>query len=634
MVNEKHFGFGTQAVHAGRRPDPMTGSRAVPIYQTTAYIFEDTAHAANLFALQRFGNVYSRIMNPTVAVFEERIAALENGIGAVATASGQAAQHIALFSLMGAGDEFIASTTLYGGTVNQFDVTFRKVGINPVFVNIGNHENIRRAITPRTKCIFAETLGNPKIDVPDIEAVSAIAHENGISLVVDNTFASPYCCRPIDWGADIVLHSATKFICGHGTTMGGVIIDAGRFPWNNGKFPGMTEPSKGYHNLRFFEYFGDLGWLLKVRGEMLRDYGPCQSPFNAFLLLQGLETLHVRMERHVSNARHVAEYLKNHEAVTWVNYPGFPDSPYYDLCKKYFPVGPGAIFTFDIKSGREARKKLIENVQLFSHLANVGDCKSLIIHPATTTHQQLTDEELAACGIGPDMIRLSIGIEDIDDILWDLGQALEKSQQASPITEAPAMTVADQFEPSGHSLLSKAFGAVPKIGQRQMAVGDRTQLGGTAYDRLRILTTCRTIAMVGLSANPYHPSDFAAIYLAANGYKIIPVNPSQAGKTILGERVYSRIDEIDHQVDIVDVFRPSAEVPDIARQAVKIKAKVLWLQLGIISEDGGKVARDGGLEVVMDRCCKIEHARFFGGLRTIGLNTGVITSRLALKIPA
>jgi O-acetylhomoserine (thiol)-lyase len=459
MANEKHFGFGTQAVHAGQRPDPMTGSRAVPIYQTSAYIFEDTDHAANLFALQRFGNIYSRIVNPTVAVFEERMAALENGIGAVATASGQAAQHIALFSLMGAGDEFIASTTLYGGTVNQFDVTFRKVGINPIFVNIGDHESIRRAITPKTKCIFAETLGNPKIDVLDIESMSAIAHENGIPLVVDNTFASPYCCRPIDWGADIVVHSATKFICGHGTTMGGVIIDAGRFPWNNGKFPGMTEPSKGYHNLRFFEYFGDFGWLLKARSEMLRDYGPCQSPFNAFLLLQGLETLHVRMERHVSNARRVADYLKSHNAVTWVNYPGFPDSPYYKLCKKYLPAGPGAIFTFGIKGGRDAGKKLIENVQLFSHLANVGDCKSLIIHPATTTHQQLTNEELAACGIGPDMIRLSIGIEDIDDILWDLGQALEKSQQASLITDAPAIAAENEFEPSGHSLLSKAFGA-------------------------------------------------------------------------------------------------------------------------------------------------------------------------------
>ena len=459
-TNEKRFGFNTMAVHAGQRPDPVTGSRAVPIYQTSAYIFEDSDHAANLFALQRFGNIYSRIMNPTVAVFEERIAALENGIGAVATASGQAAQHIALFSLMDAGDEFIASTTLYGGTINQFDVTFRKVGINPIFVNISDLDAVRRAITPKTKCIFAETLGNPKIDVLDIEAVARIAHDHDIPLVVDNTFASPYCCRPIDWGADIVVHSATKFICGHGTTMGGAIIDAGRFPWDNGKFPGMTEPSKGYHNLRFFEYFGDFGWLMKARGEMLRDYGPCQSPFNAFLLLQGLETLHVRMERHVANARKVAEFLANHPAVSWVNYPELPESPYRALSQKYLPKGPGAIFTFGIKGGREAGRKLIESVQLLSHLANVGDCKSLIIHPATTTHQQLSDGELAACGIGPDMIRVSIGIEDIEDILWDLEQAIAKSQQATPVTQPFVMAGADEEpEPSGHSMLSKAFGA-------------------------------------------------------------------------------------------------------------------------------------------------------------------------------
>lgn len=460
VTPEKRFGFNTMAVHAGQRPDPVTGSRAVPIYQTSAYIFEDSDHAANLFALQRFGNIYSRIMNPTVAVFEERIAALENGIGAVATASGQAAQHIALFSLMEAGDEFIASTTLYGGTINQFDVTFRKVGINPTFVNVSDLEAVRRAITPRTKCIFAETLGNPKIDVLDIEALARIAHDHDIPLVVDNTFASPYCCRPIDWGADIVVHSATKFICGHGTTMGGVIVDAGRFPWDNGKFPGMTEPSKGYHNLRFFEYFGDFGWLMKARGEMLRDYGPCQSPFNAFLLLQGLETLHVRMERHVANAREVARFLDSHPAVSWVNYPALPQSPYRALSEKYLPKGPGAIFTFGVRGGREAGRKLIENVQLLSHLANVGDCKSLIIHPASTTHQQLTDQELAACGIGPDMIRVSIGIEDIEDILWDLEQSLAKSQQASPATQAFAVAAGpEEGEPSGHSLLSKAFGA-------------------------------------------------------------------------------------------------------------------------------------------------------------------------------
>src|SRR6266568_603803 len=327
MAEEKRFGFDTLAVHAGQRPDPVTGSRAVPIYQTSAYVFEDTEQAANLFALQRFGNIYSRIMNPTVAVFEERIAALENGIGGIATASGQAAQHIALMTLMEQGDEFVSSSTLYGGTINQFDVSFRKLGVNARFVDAGDLKAWRAAINEHTKCLYAETLGNPKIDVLDIEGVAKIAHEHGLPLVVDNTFATPFLCRPIDWGADIVLHSATKFICGHGTTMGGAIVEAGKFPWNNGKFPGMTEPSKGYHNLRFFEYFGDFGWLMKARAEMLRDYGPCLSPFSAFLFLQGLETLHVRMERHVANARRVAEFLDGHAAVEYVNYPSLPGKP-------------------------------------------------------------------------------------------------------------------------------------------------------------------------------------------------------------------------------------------------------------------------------------------------------------------
>jgi O-acetylhomoserine (thiol)-lyase len=450
MSEEKQFGFDTIAVHGGQRPDPVTGARAVPIYQTSAYVFEDTDHAANLFALQRFGNIYSRIMNPTVAVFEERIAALENGIGAIATASGQAAQHIALMTLMEQGDEFVSSSTLYGGTINQFDVTFRKLGVNARFVDAGDLNAWRGAVTDQTKCLYAETLGNPKIDVLDIEAVAGIAHEHGLPLVVDNTFASPYLCRPIDWGADIVLHSATKFICGHGTSMGGVIVEAGKFPWNNGKFPGMTEPSKGYHNLRFFEYFGDFGWLMKARAEMLRDYGPCLSPFNAFLFLQGLETLHVRMERHVANAQRVAEFLAGHPAVDYVNYPGLPGNPFHDLAQKYLSRGSGSIFTFGIKGGRPAGKRLIEAVQLFSHLANVGDCKSLVIHPASTTHQQLTDEELEACGIGPEMIRLSVGIEDVEDILWDLEQALERSQQ-----DTEPMSV----HAAGHSLLSKAYGA-------------------------------------------------------------------------------------------------------------------------------------------------------------------------------
>jgi O-acetylhomoserine (thiol)-lyase len=453
MHGEKQFGFDTLAVHAGQRPDPVTGARAVPIYQTGAFVFEDTDHAANLFALQRFGNIYSRIMNPTVAVFEERIAALENGIGAIATASGQAAQHLTIFTLMQAGDEFVSSRSLYGGSFQQFDVSFRKMGIDARFVDGSDLDDWKAAVTGRTKAFYAETLGNPLIDVIDIEALANLAHEVGVPLIVDNTFASPYLCRPLEWGADIVVHSATKFICGHGTTIAGVIVDGGRFPWDNGKFPGMTEPSRGYHDLRFFEYFGDFGWLMKCRAEMLRDYGPTMAPFSAWLLLQGLETLHVRMDRHVANTQRVAEYLEGHPTVEYVNYPGLPSNPYHELARKYLPKGAGSIFTFGIKGGREAGKRFIDSVQLFSHLANVGDAKSLVIHPASTTHQQLGDDELRRAGIGPELIRVSIGIEDVDDILWDLDQALARSQKPELVATVQSRNGL------GHSILSKAFGA-------------------------------------------------------------------------------------------------------------------------------------------------------------------------------
>jgi len=453
MHGEKKFGFDTLAVHAGQRPDPVTGARAVPIYQTGAFVFEDTDHAANLFALQRFGNIYSRIMNPTVAVFEERIAALENGIGAIATASGQAAQHLTIFTLMQSGDEFVSSRSLYGGSFQQFDVSFRKLGIEARFVDPLDLDEWKAAVTPKTKAFYAETLGNPLIDVIDIEALANLAHEVGVPLIVDNTFASPYLCRPLDWGADIVVHSATKFICGHGTAIAGVIVDGGRFPWDNGKFPGMTEPSRGYHDLRFFEYFGDFGWLMKCRAEMLRDYGPTMAPFTAWLLLQGLETLHVRMDRHIANALQVAEFLEQHPAVEYVNYPGLPSSRYHELARKYMPKGAGSIFTFGVKGGREAGKRFIDSVQLFSHLANVGDTKSLVIHPASTTHQQLGDDELRNAGIGPELVRVSIGIEDIEDILWDLDQALSRSQKPELAAMAPSRNGL------GHSILSKAFGA-------------------------------------------------------------------------------------------------------------------------------------------------------------------------------
>jgi len=426
--DDRVYGFSTRALHAGHHPDSETGSRAVPIYQTTSYVFEDTEHAATLFNLQRFGNIYTRIMNPTTAVFEERMAALERGVGALALASGQAAQFIAITNLAGAGDEIVASKYLYGGTYTQFDVSFRKLGINTTFVDPDDPENFRRAITPRTRLIYGETIGNPVLNVLDIERVAAVAHEANLPLMIDNTFASPYLCRPIEHGADIVLHSATKFIGGHGTSIGGVIVDGGRFPWDRGPFPQMVEPSKGYHGIRFFETFGDIAFIIKARVEGLRDYGPALSPFNAFLFLQGLETLKLRMECHSRNASEVARFLAAHPRVAWVNYPGLASSRYHSLAQKYLARGAGAILSFGIRGGLESGKRFIESLKLFSHLANVGDAKSLVIHPASTTHQQLSDEEKQACGISDDLVRLSVGIEDIEDILWDLDQALNAAQ--------------------------------------------------------------------------------------------------------------------------------------------------------------------------------------------------------------
>ncbi|GHO64884.1 O-acetylhomoserine aminocarboxypropyltransferase [Ktedonobacter sp. SOSP1-52] len=418
------FGFDTLSVHAGQRPDPTTGARAVPIYQTTSYVFDDTDHAAHLFALQRFGNIYTRIMNPTTAVFEERIASLEGGTGAVATASGMAAQMATMMTLLRPGDEIVASSYLYGGTHTQFDITLRAWGVNTIFVDSNDPENFRRAVTPRTRAFYGETIGNPRGDVLDIEAVAAIAHEVGVPLVVDNTFGTPYLCRPFEHGADIVVHSATKFIGGHGTSIAGVVVESGKFPWDNGKFAHIVDPSPGYHGVRFYETFGDFCFCMKLRVETVRDTGAALSPFNSFLLLQGLETLSLRMERHCANAQRVAEFLHEHPAVDWVRYPGLKDDPSYELAQKYLPRGAGAIFTFGVKGGYEAGKKLINSVKLLSHLANVGDARSLVIHPASTTHQQLSEENQLAGGVTPDLIRLSIGIENVEDILWDLDQAL------------------------------------------------------------------------------------------------------------------------------------------------------------------------------------------------------------------
>ncbi len=423
---ERHeYGFATRAIHAGQRPDPETGARAMPIYATTSFVFEDAQNAADLFALQTYGNIYTRIGNPTNAAFEERMASLEGGLGALATSSGQAAQLIAVLTLCSEGDEIVAANNLYGGTYTQFDVTLRKMGIHVTFVDPSDPDKFAAAITPRTKLLYGETIGNPRADVLDLEAVAAVAHDHDIPLMVDNTFATPYLCRPIEWGADIVVHSATKFIGGHGVAIAGVIVESGRFPFDNGKFPVMTEPSPAYHGLRFWENFREFAYLTKARTELLRDIGAALSPFNAFLLLLGLETLPLRMQRHVENARIVAEFLRDHPAVAWVSYPIFDDHPNRPLVEKYTPEGPGAVFTFGLKGGYEAGVRFIEGVELASHLANVGDAKTLVIHPASTTHQQVPPEERAAAGVGDDMIRISVGIEDVEDILWDLGRALE-----------------------------------------------------------------------------------------------------------------------------------------------------------------------------------------------------------------
>jgi len=425
---DRKFGIETQCLHAGQIPDPVTGSRAVPIHQTTSYVFDDAEHAASLFNLQTFGNVYTRLTNPTTAVFEERMATLENGRAALAVSSGMAAQMTALLTLLEQGDELVSAQTLYGGTYAQFDVTFRKMGINTTFVDSDKPENFRKAINTNTKALYAETIGNPSNNVIDIEAIAAIAHDAGIPFVVDSTFATPYLCKPIDFGADIVVHSATKFIGGHGTSMGGVLIESGKFDWANGNFPGMVEPSKGYHGIRFYETFGDFGFTMKARCETLRTLGQAISPFNSFMLLQGLETLPVRMDRHCENAFGVANFLSKHPAVSWVNYAGLEDNDYRELVKKYLPKGAGSIMCFGVKGGSQAGEKFIDNAQFMSHLANVGDARTLIIHPASTTHRQLSEAQQIAAGVTPDMVRISVGIETLDDILWDLDQALSASQ--------------------------------------------------------------------------------------------------------------------------------------------------------------------------------------------------------------
>ncbi len=425
---DKQLRIETLALHGGQEPDPTTGSRAVPIYQTTSYQFKDTDHAANLFGLREFGNIYTRLMNPTTDVLEKRIALLDGGVGALAAASGQSAITLALLNIAQAGDEIVSADNLYGGTYNLYHYTFPRLGIKVNFVKSNDLKALEAAITPKTKAVYAESIGNPKLDVADLEGIARIAHNHGIPFVLDNT-VSPYLLRPIDFGVDIVVYSATKFIGGHGNSLGGVIVDSGKFDWTNGKFPLIADADPSYHGLNFVEALksmGNIAYIIKARVTLLRDLGPALSPFNSFLFLQGLETLHLRMPRHVENALAVARYLEGHPKVNWVNYPGLPDSPQKERVAKYLPKGAGAIIGFGVKGGLDAGRTFINSLQLVSHLANVGDAKTLAIHPATTTHQQLSPAEQAATGVTPDFIRLSVGLEHIDDILWDIGQALEQ----------------------------------------------------------------------------------------------------------------------------------------------------------------------------------------------------------------
>ena len=426
-MSERTWGFRTRALHAGGTPDQATGARAVPIYQTSSFVFEDAADAANLFALQKYGNIYSRIGNPTVAAFEERLASLEGGIGGVATSSGQAAEFLTFTALAEAGEHIVAAGGLYGGTITQLDGTLRRFGVSTTFISDDSPDAYAAAITDKTRLLYTEIIGNPGGTIADLAGLAELAHAHDLPLVVDATLATPYLCRPIEHGADIVLHSATKFLGGHGTTLGGIVVESGKFDWGNGKFPRMTEVVESYGGLKYWENFGEYAFCTRLRAEQLRDIGAVLSPHSAFLLLQGVETLPQRMDAHVANAQAVAEYLQADSRVAWVNYAGLPGHAHHERAKRYLPAGPGAVFAFGVKGGRTAGETFVNSVELLSHLANVGDARSLVIHPASTTHQQLTDEQLLAGGVGPDLIRLSVGLEDLDDILWDIDQALDKA---------------------------------------------------------------------------------------------------------------------------------------------------------------------------------------------------------------
>ena len=551
---DRAFGFETRQLHAGQRPDPNTGARAVPIFQTTSYVFEDPESAAAYFNLQEYGNTYSRIMNPTVAVFEERVANLEGGSGAVAFASGIAAQAAALFTLLQPGDHIVSSSALYGGTVNQLKHLLRKMNVELTWVDPDDPQAWRQAVRANTKAFFAETIGNPAGNVLDIETVASIAHEHELPLIVDNTFATPYLCRPIEWGADIVIHSATKFIGGHGTSIGGVVVEAGTFNWSNGRFPVIADPSPAYHGLQFHETFGTYGYLMKLRAETLRDLGAALSPFNAFLFLQGLETLSLRMERHVENARAVAAFLESHELASNVTYAGLPGSKYRPLVEKYLPRGAGAVFSFDCAGGRAGGQDLIRGVSLWSHLANVGDAKSLIIHPgqhdAPPVERRRTPSGRRRAGNGAAVDRHRVRAGP------DLGPGAGVHARCRRTAQRAA--------------------AVAAGGGRDRSCAVPGRLDDPARPPHR-----EDVAVVGLSKNELRASYFVGYYLKRHGYQVIPVNPRET--EILGETCYPSLRDIPVPVDIVNVFRAPDALPGIAREAVAIHADALWCQFGVIN---------------------------------------------------
>ncbi|WP_078594520.1 PLP-dependent aspartate aminotransferase family protein [Evansella clarkii] len=587
--NSETYNVETVLLHGGQSPDPTTGSRAVPIYQTTSYVFHDTEHAERLFALDEPGNIYSRIGNPTVDVFEKRIALLEDGVASVATASGMAGISLAILNIAGAGDEIVAATNLYGGTYNLFSITLPRYGINVKFVDPTDPQNFKEAINENTKAVFAETIGNPSLHVLDIEGVAEVAHEAGIPLIIDNTFATPYVCKPLTLGADIVVHSATKWIGGHGTSIGGVVVDGGRFNWQSEKFPGFIEPDRSYNGLSYAKDFGTLAFATKLRVQLLRDFGASLSPFNAFQLLQGLETLHLRVERHNENALKLAELLSGHPAVDWVNYPGLSSHESHQHASKVLTNGYGSVLNFGIKGGREAGRKLIDSISLWSHLANVGDAKSLIIHPASTTHQQLSDEELVATGVTEDLVRLSVGIENVEDLFKDLDQALSKA--------------------TGHG--NKNSTVINDEGVIKWALSspkEQVETENGTEERQK------TIAIVGLSSNEARPSNRLARKMQRLGYKIIPVNPRET--EVLGEKAYPDLKSVEGPIDIAQIFRSPEAAIELAREAAEVRPKVFWLQEGVISEEAAAIAKEAGLEVVHNRCTYKEAQRLRGTIAT------------------